>query len=111
MQAVERALISFFEQVARRDAAQLTKLSREPCFTLEQDRWCFALPDLFSFLQREDGAFGGIGYKRFRQLLFDSPVNQTARRFGAEIIIVDNRSKVDQSRYALVWQSGESPGS
>lgn len=104
MQAVEQALISFFEHVAQQDEAQLQKLRQEPCFSLEQQRWCFSLPDLYFFLQHQDDVFSGIDYKQFRQLIFNSPINQTAKSFGAKIIITNNQAKVDQSSYALVWE-------
>jgi len=83
----------------------LKKLEQEQCFSVEQGRWCFTLPDLHSFLQRQNDAFSRIDYKQFRQLIFNSPINQTARLHGAEITITDNRAKVDQSSYALVWHA------
>ncbi|VAW77965.1 hypothetical protein MNBD_GAMMA14-2111 [hydrothermal vent metagenome] len=105
MQVVEDALIAFFEQVARKDTARLKKLEQEPCFNVEQGRWCFTLPDLHVFLQRQDDVFSRVDYKQFRKLLFNSPVNQVVKPLGAEVIIIGNRAKVDKSRYALVWQT------
>lgn len=104
MQAIEQALISFFEQVVQKDEDQLKKLKQERCFSVEQERWCFTLPDLYFFLQRQDDVFNCIDYKQFRQLIFNSPINQTVKSLGAEITIIDNRAKVDLSTYALVWQ-------
>ncbi len=104
MQAIEQALIAFFERVARKDEAQLAKLKREEYFSVEQGRWCFTLQDLYSFLQRQDDVFSRIDYKQFRQSIFNSPINQTAKLFGAEVIITDNRGKADRSTYALVWR-------
>lgn len=106
MPAVEQALISFFGQVAQKDEAQLAMLKQNPSFRVEQGRWCFTLPDLFSYLQHQDGVFSGMEYKQFRQLVFNSPINQTTKLYGAEITITDNRAKVDQSGYALVWRAG-----
>jgi hypothetical protein len=103
MLATEQALISFFERVAQKDSAHLDKLKQERRFLIEQGRWYFTLPDLFSFLQQEDDIFSGIDYKQFRRAIFDSPINQIVRSCGAEIIIADNRAKVDQSSYALIW--------
>jgi len=105
MKVLEDALISFFVQVAQKDKAQLIKLEQEQCFTLEQGRWCFTLLELYFFLQRQNDVFSCINYKQFRQLIFNSPINQTVKLFGAEITITDNRAKVDQSSYALVWQA------
>lgn len=103
MHELEQALVSFFERVARQDSHQLQRLAQEPRFRVEPGRWCFTLPELHAFLQAEDASFRAIDYKRFRQALFNSPINQRIKRLGAEITIADNRSKVDQSSYALVW--------
>lgn len=105
MQAIQQALISFFEQVAQKDRAQLKKLKQEQCFSVEQGRWCFTLPDLYCFLQHQDDVFSCIDYKQFRQFIFNSPINQTAKLYGAEITITDNRAKVNQSSYTLVWHA------
>lgn len=107
MRAIERALIAFFEQVAQKDKAQLEKLEQEQCFSVEQGCWCFTLPNLYSYLQRQDNVFCSIDYRQFRQLIFDSPVNQAVKSYGAEITITDNRSKVDRSSYSLVWNAKE----
>ena len=107
MQAIEQALISFFEQVAQKDRSQLKKLKQEQSFCVEQERWCFTLPDLYFFLQHQDAGFSSIDYKQFRQLIFNSPINQTIKLQGAEITITDNRARVDRSIYALVWQAKE----
>lgn len=109
MQAIELALVSFFEQVAQKDEALLKLLEQEQCFRVEQGRWCFTLPDLFSFLQHQDDVFGSLEYIQFRQMIFNSPINQTTKLYGAEIAIADNRAKVDESSYALVWQAKEPP--
>tara|TARA_B100000315_G_C14133788_1_gene388095 strand:+ start:66 stop:386 length:321 start_codon:yes stop_codon:yes gene_type:complete len=105
MQAIEQALISFFEQVAQKDKALLEKLKLEQCFSVGQGRWCFTLPNLYFFLQHQDDVFSGIDYEQFRQLIFNSPINQTVKSYGAEITIADNRVKVDKSSYALVWRT------
>lgn len=109
MQTIEQALISFFEQVAQKDKAQMEKLKQEQRFNVGQGRWCFTLPDLHSFLQHQNEIFSCIEYKQFRQLIFNSPVNQTVKLYGAEIIITDNRAKVDKSSYALVWPDRKIP--
>jgi hypothetical protein len=102
---MERALLAFFERVARRDAAQMKKITREPSFGVERERWCFTLPDLHRFLREQDDAFSRVDYKKFRRLLLASPVNRALKPHGAEIAIADNRGKVDRSRYALVWRT------
>lgn len=108
MPAIEQALISFFMQAAQKDPVLLEKIKQEQCFRVESGRWCFTLPDLFSFLQHQDDVFSGIDYKQFRQVIFNSPINQTAKSCGAEVTITDNRAKVDESGYALVWMDDPS---
>ena len=107
MQSIEKSLVSFFEQVAQKDFAQLEKLKHEQCFCVEQERWCFTLPDLYIFLQHQNEIYSRLDYKQFRQLIFSSPINQTIKLHGAEIIITDNQTKVDKSSYALVWNPEE----
>ena len=103
MHAVAQALVRFFERVAQREELALERLRLEPRFRLEQRSWRFTLPDLYAFLRTQDDVFARIGYRRFRQLVFDCPINQTVKLYGAEITIAENRAKVDQSSYALVW--------
>ena len=102
---INQALISFFEKVAQKDKAQLKKLKQEQCFSLDQEHWYFTLPDLHVFLQHQEEIFSRIDYKQFRQIVFNCPINKTAKLYGAEITIDDNQNKVDKSRYALVWQT------
>ena len=105
MHAIKQTLISFFEQVAKKDKTQLEKLKQESCFSVDQERWCFTLPDLHLFLQQQINALNSIEYNKFRQLIFNSPINQAVKLYGAEIIITDNLGKVDKSSYAMVWQT------
>lgn len=109
MHIIKQALISFFEQVAQKDETQLKKLKQESCFSVNQEHWCFTLPDLHLFLQHQDNVLSCIEYKKFRQLIFNSPINQSVKLYGAKIIITDNQEKVDKSGYALVWQAKEIP--
>ncbi len=99
---IEAELLRFFTQVANKNPAQLNRLRAEKKFHLDADRWCFTLPSLYAYLQRQEG-FPEIEYKHFRKLIFNSPINQTIEAYGATIDIVDNQRKVDQSGYALVW--------
>lgn len=104
MHAVEQALLSFFERVARRDERVLKGLRREPRFRVDEHGWQFTLPDLHGFLQARDEVFGRASYRQFRRSIFNCPLNQAVKRLGAEIVIADNRAKVDESRYALLWR-------
>lgn len=103
MTAEQQALLAFFEQVARKDQTLLDLLSQQSRFRLEPECWRFTLPDLHFFLQHQEDVFGSLNYKQFRQLIFSSPINQSVKSLGAEIIITDNHAKVDRSGYALVW--------
>lgn len=105
MLTLEKDLIYFFKQVAQKDKAQLEKLTSESCFSVEPEYWRFTLPDLHSFLQNQEDVFFGVDYKKFRKLIFNSPINKIAKLNGAEITIGDNRGNVDISSYALVWHS------
>ena len=104
MQTAEKELVTLFEQAARKDESLLNKLKKEQHFVINQYQWRFTLPNLFSYLQNQDLIFNKLEYKQFRQLIFNSPINQTVKLYGAEIIISDNSKKVDESQYSLVWK-------
>lgn len=104
MQQTEEALLSFFNQVALKNAAILVTLKSEQCFDINAERWQFKLPDLYTFLQHKENAFAHIDYNSFRKILFNCPINQTVKSNGGEIIITENHSDVDKSRYTLVWK-------
>lgn len=105
MLPIEKAIVSFFESVAKKETTRLHELQQERRFSVEWGRWCFTLPDLHTFLQQQDEVFRGIDYKRFRQLIFNSAINQIVKGYGAEITIAENREKVDQTLYALIWHT------
>ena len=105
MQDLQATLIRFFEQVAQKDPELLGKLQEEPGFELEPGCWCFTLPRLHAFLRSHDPAFATIEYGPFRQLVFQSTINQALKSHGAAITVHENRAKVDRSVYALTWQA------
>ena len=100
----ESALVSFFEQVAQKKPLQLRKLKQEQRFVVKSEHWCFTLPDLYFFLRYQDRTFRYTGYRQFRRLIFNSTINQVVKSYGAEITIIRNIGKVDESSYALVWR-------
>ena len=104
MSAIQHALVSFFGQVAKKDDAWIRDLKNEREFRVENRRWCFTLPALHSFLQCRDELFADIDYKQFRKIIYSSSINEAIQSHGARVTIVSNRSLVDQSTYALVWQ-------
>lgn len=110
MQALELALISFFEQAARRDKTLLRELEQEQRFAFTPDRWCFTLPDLFSFLQQRHETVAAASYHEFRRAIYAGPINTTVKHFGAEVLIDQNHGQVDKSVYALVWRKREDEG-
>lgn len=105
MCTTEQALISFFEQVAQKNSVQLKKLESEQSFSVNNERWCFTLPDLYFFLRYQNKVFRHTDYKQFLQLIFNCLINQTIKLYGAEITIIKNLGKVDKSSYALVWKT------
>ena len=110
MTLIQKTLLSFFAQVAKKESMQLADLKQEPCFEIDSRQWVFTLPNLHHFLQHQYDIFKDINYKQFRQLIYSCPVNTTAKSNGACIAIADNRSNVDQSKYALIWQETENVG-
>jgi hypothetical protein len=103
MPTIEDTLTGFFERVARREAAAMERLAAEPRFGLSHEAWQFSLPDLHAHLQRHEPALQGVAYERFRKALFNSPINRAVGGHGAMVTIAENRGKVDETRYALVW--------
>lgn len=108
MQTTERALISFFEQVAQKKKLLLKIIKQEQHFTIDEKCWRFTLPDLHLFLQQNNDLFSHVDYLKFRQLIYNSPINQSVKPYGAEITIANNQDKVDKSSYALIWHTIES---
>ncbi|MYB89444.1 MAG: hypothetical protein F4X93_05745 [Proteobacteria bacterium] len=105
MQDLQQTLLRFFERVAQKDPALLEVLEDESGFVLEPGCWCFTLPGLHTFLQDHDPSFRAVEYGQFRQLIFQSAINQALKSQGAEITLHENKSKVDQSSYALTWKA------
>ena len=107
MRTAADSLLSFFWQVTIREPTLITALTQETSLNIDDKRWEFDLQQLYRFLQLYDPGFTEIEYKSFRQLLYQCPVNSKIKPGGAEIIIVDNQSRVDASTYALVWNDTE----
>jgi len=103
MKTEQEVLISFFQQVARRDADLIGSLSQQLNFRIDTMRWEFSLPNLHEFLRYYEAVFEHTDYPTFRRLLYQSPINQQIEYCNAKIIITDNRAHVDESTYALVW--------
>ncbi len=106
MEPTEHSLVSFFVRVAQKNDVLLKKIQQEQCFSVDQERWCFTLPELYRFLQDQKIIAFSIGYKVYRKIIYNSFINQSIKPYGAEITISDNCNKVDKSIYALVWHDG-----
>lgn len=59
--------------------------------------WEFSLSTLHAYLSAGPGA----EYRRWLQRLYASDINARLAELGAEIVILDNRGKVDLSLYGL----------
>ena len=105
MQSTEDALVLFFKQVALKNKALIAEINIEKCFEIGHEKWEFTLPNLHSFLQNHNLAFSSTDYLTFRKILFNSPINQTVKLYGAEICIADNQNNTDRSIYSLVWKN------
>ena len=103
MPALQTVLKDFFDLVAQQQPAVLTIVKEYEKFTMQQARWQFTLPDLHQFLKSYNAAFEDISYSQFRSAVFASPINQSIKKYGAEITVTSNQGKVDESVYALIW--------
>ncbi|MGE8498519.1 MAG: hypothetical protein ACN6O6_13510 [Pseudomonas sp.] len=88
------------ERLLRGDA-ELIALLRRQGFVCGPSAWQFSLPALHRFLRGHLAAQDALEYPQFRRQLFTSDLNTRLRALGAEIVIVDNRGKVDASVYGL----------
>ena len=104
METRQQALLDFFILAACKDKTLLAQLQQIRGFTIDKTHWQFTLPDLYHFLHTGNTAFAAIDYKEFRRLLFNTPVNELLRDYHAEVVISENKGKVDESSYALAWQ-------
>ena len=105
MEPIQQALLDFFRLAARKDQTLFAQLRQTRVFTIDKTHWQFTLPDLYHFLYTSNTAFVAIDYKEFRRLLFNSPVNELLKDYDAEIVISENKGKVDESRYSMAWHS------
>lgn len=104
MQEPQHLLVCFFEQVAQKNKPQLDALKQDTSFTFDAEHWYFTLPDLYQFFNKNNLLLEAVDYKKFRQLVYASPVNKAIKPHNAKIIIDDNHGKSDKNRYALVWR-------
>ena len=86
----------------------LRQIADTPAFELDDAQWRFSLPDLHAFLQWHCEPVASMDYRTFRRQLFQCPVNTDLARLDCRLVIIDNRTKVDLSVYALEWSAAAS---
>lgn len=91
-----QVFLSCCQGVLQGDALLLEQL-RAQGFVCAIGSWDFSLPALHAYLS----AGQGTDYRRWLQRLYASDINARLRDLGAEIVILDNRGKVDLSLYGL----------
>lgn len=74
---------------------------QEQGFVCADRGWNFTLPQLHRFLAAQRADDEAPSYSLFRQQLFNSSINADLAEKHAEIVIVDNKGKVDLSTYRL----------
>ena len=99
MEPAIEGLFADCEQVLRGDPALLGKL-REQGFICQQGCWDFALPELHRWLCGQ-GHLAGLEYGDFLRQLYASELNARLALLGAQIVVVDNRGKLNQRLYRL----------
>lgn len=100
----EQQIMAVFDQLASKDPLMMEQIARHEDFAIEADRCLFTLPLLFEFLQYLHPGLAKSSYRDFRRIIFNCPINRAISVHNAEIVIIDNQHKVDQSTYALVWR-------
>ena len=84
----------------------LLKDIEQHLFVTTSNSWHFTLPALHAFLKSEI-YFYDLNYLEFKHHLFHSSINNQLKAINGEIIIVDNKNKVDTSTYALIQVNTE----
>ena len=59
----------------------------------------FTLPDMYKKLQQDHAQSFTTDYTGFRQWLFQQPIQQQLKERGFEVVIENNKYKVDSSLY------------
>ncbi|OLU24766.1 hypothetical protein BVH03_19485 [Pseudomonas sp. PA15(2017)] len=85
------------EAVLHGDQQVIARL-RESGFDCDEGHWSFRLPALHVWLFGERVA---LEYPAFLKQLYTSDLNGRLARYGAQIVIADNRGKVSESLYRL----------
>jgi hypothetical protein len=73
----------------------------------------FTLPQLHERFERfaqqhqlmTQASLEDLEYKAFRKALFHSPLNEEMKKRGGEIVILENKGKVDESVYCLKFST------
>ena len=89
---------SLFERVLAGDIDTLRRIETvEAGLELSSSGLLFTLPALHAFIDPE----AVFDYRKFRNLLYQSSLNQELSALDAEIVVLQSTGKVDSSRYCL----------
>jgi len=94
-------LTKIFADFLAQDEILLASIVGNNTFNIKNGEWRFSLSALYHFLQKTDQTFEGLSYQEFKQKLYSSSINRDLSEIGAEVVIVDNKRKVEASIYAL----------
>ena len=94
-------LTKIFADFLAQDEILLESIANSNTFSFESGEWRFSLSELYHFLQKTDQAFEGLSYQEFKQKLYSSSINRDLSEMGGEVVVVDNKRKVEASTYAL----------
>ncbi len=98
-------VIKIFRGFLLKNESLLKGIEQHP-FVTTSNSWQFTLPALHAFLKSES-YFCDLDYLEFKQQLFHSSINNQLKSINGEIIIIDNKNKVDTSTYALIQVNTE----
>jgi hypothetical protein len=89
---------NFFSQVLAKNAAALELINQaEADLQLLPQGFVFSLPALHAMLDPEQC----LPYRDFRNLLYESTLNQELSAFDAEVTLFRSSGKIDSSLYCL----------
>ena len=95
-------ITALFHKMLDAIANDTTGLFELPLITKNHHRQIeFTLPQLFECFSQLNNELAKPGYTEFRKALFNSPINEEMKKRGGEIVIMDNKGKVDESVYCL----------
>ncbi len=95
---LEQQLLQCLLKLAVADAAQLDRLCVSDHFHQNEGDISFKLQGLYAYA----GLNSTLSYAQFRQLLYQTQLNQRLAEQGYHIDIAQNNGKVDETYYQLI---------